>query len=524
MPRLFMKENLGQGLYHDLETGVTTIGRSRGCGITLGGLGVSRVHAAITIEADGEAGIEDSGSKNGTLLNGKRIDKSRLKDGDEISIGETVFVYRGDDGRDEDDIQTGDPSVQPEVKSVLKVDESIGEVPPRLSSSGALLEDANRSLAILLKAGRAVSTTLNLGELLHSIMEIVFEVVDPDEAFIMLRDRATKQLKIRLFRSKTASGREGAIAVSHTILNKAALEGVAVLSTNASSDSRFKSAESVLRYRMMSTMCVPMISKGGLRGLINVANRVSSGEFTDGDLKLLSGVAGQAALAIENAMLYRDIQLESRRRNNLQRYLSPNAVEQVMDGTRELNLGGEIKEATILFSDIRGFTSLSEELSPHEVMGTLNEYFTQMTRIVFKNEGTVDKYIGDALIVVFGAALFHPDDPLRAVKTAMEMQSSVGELNKRWTAQGRKTFQVGIGITTGEVLYGNVGSEQRMELTVIGDAVNLASRLADLAAGGEILVSGFTWDAVEGRVSGEKMSPLSIRGKSKPVEVHKIKS
>ncbi|MCX6354440.1 MAG: FHA domain-containing protein [Candidatus Aureabacteria bacterium] len=525
MSRLFLKEGIGQGLYHELESGATTIGRSRGCGIELSGLGVSRAHASITLSRGGDALLEDLGSKNGTTLNGKRVEKTLLNDGDEIGIGQTVFIYRDDRGEKEGRFRAipDDTTVKSEVRSVLRVENLESVDAAEVEENTELLKKAHRSLGILYRVGRAVSTTLNLNELLHSLMEFIFEVVDPDEAFIMLRDSVTGDLKIRLFRSKIVKGREGAVAVSRTILNKVIKEGVAVLSTDASSDSRFKGAESVMRYHMMSTMCVPLISKGGLQGVLSVANRATSGEFTEDDLKLLSGIAGQAALAIENARLYHDIQIEVRRRNNLQRYLSPNEVEQIMEGNKEINLGGEVKEVTILFSDIRDFTRLSEELPPNEVMGILNEYFTEMTRIVFKHEGTIDKYIGDALIVVFGAALPHPDDPFRAVKTAIEMQSALRELNARWAAHGRKTFQIGIGITTGEVLYGNVGSEQRMELTVIGNAVNLASRLADLAKGGDILLSGFTLGAVEGRVIAEKMPPLQIRGKTEPVEVHRVK-
>jgi adenylate cyclase len=256
--------------------------------------------------------------------------------------------------------------------------------------------------------------------------------------------------------------------------------------------------------------------------VLHVANRSSSGEFQEDDLQLLSGIANQAALAIENAKLYRNIQVEVRRRNNLQRFLSPAAVEQIIEGTRELNLGGEIREVTVLFSDIRGFTSLSEELPPNEVVGMLNEYFNEMSRIIFKHEGTIDKFIGDAIIVVFGAAIQHSDDPLRAVMAAIEMQSSMKKLDARWAAEGRKTFRIGIGIATGDVLYGNVGSEQRMELTVIGDTVNFASRLADIAEGGEILVGGRTWGCLDGSIRGEKTAPMSIQGKTERMEVYRV--
>ncbi|MDD5556225.1 MAG: adenylate/guanylate cyclase domain-containing protein [bacterium] len=515
MPRLLVKDVTGEGSSHELREGTSTIGRGRDCTVGIAGLGISRRHASITVGPGGAAVLEDLGSKNGTLLNGARIERAEVRDGDEIGIGARVLVYRDD--RPEGDNRPAEPT----VRSVLKVEEGMAPVGEEPADLGRLRK-AHRHLAVLYEVGRAVSNTLNLGDLLGALMATVFDVFHPDEAFIMLRDEATGRLKLRLFRSKIQSDTDGTVAVSRTILDRALGEGVAILTADASSDERFMAARSVLRFRMMSAMCAPLMRKGRALGVLHVSNRISSGEFSEDDLQLLSGIAGQAALAIENALLYANIQLEVRRRNNLQRYLPPGLVEQVIDGRREINLGGEIREVTVLFSDIRDFTRLSEELPPNEVVGTLNEYFSEMTRIAFRREGTIDKFIGDALVVVFGAAFTHGDDPSRAVETAIDMQRAVEVLNERWRGEGRATLRIGIGINTGDALYGNVGSEQRMELTVIGDAVNLAARLAEIAPGGGILVSGATWRAVEGRVRGERMEPVRVKGKAEPVEVHRV--
>ena len=520
MPQLLFKEGTAQGLCHELVPGTTTIGRGRGCTIELGSLGVSRNHAAIRLSPGGEAVIEDLGSKNGTLVNGKRVERAVLGEGDEIAIGQAMFVYRTAPPPGAA-VHAPDGGPEPEVRTVMKLDPMRGVGGGGEEGDLERLRTSHRYLTILYRVGRTVSATLNLNELLKALMDIVFEVLHPDEAFIMLNDGATGALKLRVFRSK-ASSAEGTVAVSRTILDRVTRERVAVLSADASADSRFSGSRSVARFRMMSTMCVPLVREDKVLGVLHAANRVSSGEFREEDLQLLSGIAAQAALAIENAVLYQDIQREVRRRNNLQRYLPPGAVEQIIDGTRELNLGGEIKEVTVLFSDIRDFTRLSEDLPPNEVVGMLNEYFNEMTRIAFRHEGTVDKFIGDALIVVFGAAVPHPDDALRAARAAAEMQMAMRELNARWEAQGRKTFRIGIGINTGEVLYGNIGSEQRMELTVIGDVVNLAARLSDAARGGEVLLSGSARDATGGAVRAERLEPIEVQGKAAPVEVHRM--
>lgn len=520
MPRLLLKQDIGQGLFYDIEPGTATIGRSEGCTIRISGLGVSRNHACVRYQQGREAVLEDMGSKNGTLLNGERIEKAKLADGDEITIGPVHFVFCGENqAAATQTVTSAAPreGPQPEVRSILKVKED-------KPAETDLLEKTHKYLATVYRVSQTVSSTLNLDEILGSIMGIVFEVIDPDEAFIMMKDDGDTEMKLRLFRSKISDGKEGNVAVSSTILKKACDDCVAILSADASADSRFSGAKSVMRFHMMSTMCVPLISKGEVLGILHAANRISSGEFQEEDLQLLSGIAAQAALAIANAKLYRDVQREVRHRNNLQRYLSPDAVDQIIHGEKELNLGGEIKEVTVLFSDIRGFTRLSEELPPDEVVKLLNEYFGEMTHIVFKNDGSVDKFIGDALVVVFGGAFSRPDDPSRAVKTAIDMQAAMDELNERWKSEERKTFLIGIGVTTGEVLYGNVGSEQRMELTVIGDAVNLASRLAAAAKGGEILISGFTRAALDDGAAAEKISPLKVKGKAEPVEVYRISS
>jgi len=518
MPRLFIRDGTAQGLLRELDPGTTTIGRGRDCAITLESLGVSRRHAAVHLGPGGEAVIEDLGSKNGTLVNGTRIRRAVLGDGDEIAIGRATFVYRAA-AQDE---PAADEVAEPLVHTVLEVDPMRGVGLDDEAADPALLRTAHRHLAVLYRVGRTVSATLNIHELLKTLMGIVFEVLRPDEAFIMLRDEATGAMKLRIFRSKASTATPEAVAVSRTILDKVIRERVAVLSSNASADSRFSGSRSVARFRMMSTMCVPLVREEKVLGVIHAANRVSSGEFREEDLQLFSGIAAQAALAVENAVLYRRIQQEVRRRSNLQRYLPPGAVDQILDGTRELNLGGEIRGVTVLFSDIRGFTRLSEELPPNEVVGMLNDYFAEMTQIVFRHEGTVDKFIGDALIAVFGAAVPHPDDPLRAARAAAEMQAAMDMLNARWEAQGRKTFRIGIGITAGEVLYGNIGSEQRMELTVIGDAVNLAARLGAAARGGEVLLSAPAREAMGGALRAERMPPVEVQGKAAAVEVYRM--
>jgi adenylate cyclase len=204
------------------------------------------------------------------------------------------------------------------------------------------------------------------------------------------------------------------------------------------------------------------------------------------------------------------------------RYVSANLVEELLN--REIKLGGEKKEISVLFSDIRGFTSMSEKMQPEEVVGILNEYLTEMTDIIFKNNGTLDKFIGDAVMGLFGTPAYFPDHAMRAVRTAVMMQRKLTELNERWAGQGRQTLKIGVGINTGNVIAGNMGSLKRMEYTVIGDAVNLASRLESLnkELGTEIIISSSTYEQVKDHVKVKKFTDIKVKGKEELLTVYAV--
>ncbi|MEW6516320.1 MAG: adenylate/guanylate cyclase domain-containing protein [candidate division FCPU426 bacterium] len=207
------------------------------------------------------------------------------------------------------------------------------------------------------------------------------------------------------------------------------------------------------------------------------------------------------------------------------RYVSPKVVEElVKDPNAELKLGGNKQVVTVLFSDIRGFTTLSEELTPEAVVEKLNEYFQTWTDIIFKHDGTVDKFIGDAVMAIFGAPVAHLDDAARAVRAAWDMREALEKLNKRWQEQGRKTINIGVGINTGEAIVGNMGSHQAMGYTVIGDTVNLASRLEsktkDLSA--FLLISESTYEAVKELVEVQSFSDITVKGKAKSISVFAV--
>ncbi len=209
-------------------------------------------------------------------------------------------------------------------------------------------------------------------------------------------------------------------------------------------------------------------------------------------------------------------------KQTFKRYISEQVADKIRGEKVKVTLTGEKRVAAVLFQDIRGFTSMSEKMTPEEVVLMLNEYFSHMIDIIFKYEGTLDKFIGDALMAVFGAPISHKDDPLRAVMSAIEMQEVLKALNVERQKRGDSPIYVGCGITTGEVVAGNIGSEKRMEYTVIGDTVNLASRLEGNTGRGQILISDKTYEAVKGRVKVKAWEPLKVKGKAQPVQVYEV--
>ncbi|HEV8616551.1 MAG TPA: adenylate/guanylate cyclase domain-containing protein [Methylomirabilota bacterium] len=205
------------------------------------------------------------------------------------------------------------------------------------------------------------------------------------------------------------------------------------------------------------------------------------------------------------------------------RYVAREVVEEILKDPEHMMLTGERREATVLFCDIRGFTTLSEKLRPEEVVGLLNEFYTLMIETTFKHDGTLDKFLGDAVMAVFGAPIAHPDHAARAVKTALDMRAAVAELSDRRVAHGQDPFEVGIGVSLGEVVAGTVGTEDRMEYTVIGDSVNVAARLQDRARAGSILLTRRTYEAVKGLVDAKSLGALKVKGKEEEVEVYEVR-
>jgi adenylate cyclase len=209
-------------------------------------------------------------------------------------------------------------------------------------------------------------------------------------------------------------------------------------------------------------------------------------------------------------------------RTTFGKYMTAAVLEHLLSG--KVALGGESLRVTVLFSDIRGFTTISERMNPQSLVGLLNEYFTEMVNIVMDEGGVVDKYIGDAIMAVFGAPVSKPDDAVNAVRAAVRMRGALRQLNERLASRGIPPLKTGIGIHTGDVVAGNIGSERRMEYTVIGDAVNLASRLESNTKelGVDVLISKDTYEVTKSMVDARPVREITVKGRNQPVMTYEV--
>ncbi|MAK02386.1 MAG: hypothetical protein CMP35_02945 [Rickettsiales bacterium] len=217
-----------------------------------------------------------------------------------------------------------------------------------------------------------------------------------------------------------------------------------------------------------------------------------------------------------------DITQQNKIKNTFKRYVSKQIVEKLLDSKEGLNLGGELRNVTILFTDIRGFTSMSENMKPEEVVSTLNDYFTEMIDIVFKHNGTLDKIVGDELMIVYGAPIGGADDTKRALDTAIEMMVKLKSFNKKRKIKKLHPIEIGIGINHGPVISGNIGSREMMDYTVIGDTVNLAARLCSHSPPGNIIVSPSVFRKTSKFYQYEKLEPIEVKGKKKKIQIQKV--
>jgi len=393
-------------------------------------------------------------------------------------------------------------------------------VPEQQVADVAALRRDYEKLRVSFELTRAIAGELDVDRLLAKILTTALQLLSVDRGVVLLLDQRGK-LQPRCVRSKRGETSEE-VALSTTIINEVLRDRAAVLSSDALMDSRFKGAQSVIMQGIRSSMAVPLIHSGQLLGVIVLDSQVVTSAFTEKDLQLTQALANQAAVAIQNGLYAAKIEQEALTRQRFQRLLSPAIAELVVSGELAVEKGGQSRQASVFFSDIRGFTPMSEKRSARQIVDMLNEYFELMVEVIFKYEGTLDKFVGDEIMALFGAPVSHPDDAFRSVKVAVEQMRVLERWNQDRIADNQDPVRIGIGINTGEVVAGYLGSSKALEYTVIGDVVNTASRLCSAAEAGQILISASTYELVGQHFDCERMPAVQLKGKAQTMQIYRV--
>lgn len=509
----------------DLTSGQPVIvGRAASSTFPIYDLTISRVHAELTISNKGLI-IRDMGSSNGTFLNGARISEAVAEDGDVLTFGKVAFhVLEVNLPHDcPQPLESSDRfTIQPPQSAIL-MRPMIASKPLSRDSkdpaSESVEERQARKLAMLLDVSKELWSQQNVDTLLEKVVDITFEVMSVDRVSIALREPTSGEIIPWMAKNRFGGG----VRIPESISKPAVQQRMAILTDNAADDERF-TGSSIVKQSVRSAMCVPLMGgNSSVLGLIYVDSSTVTKSFGADDLDFLIAFSGIAAIAIENSKLTDRLRREAIVLSNFQRYFAPDIAKQIASNESGIQLGGTKRLVVIFFSDIRGFTSMSEQMNPDEIATLLTEYFTEMVEIIFQHGGTLDKFIGDAIMALWGAPIAHEDDTDRAMQAALAMEKVLDQLNTKWKQQGRPKVSIGIGINFGEVFVGNIGSDRRLEYTAIGDTVNTASRLCSKAGPGEILISEPFLKALKKPPVVETLEQMQLKGKTQAVQVYRIK-
>lgn len=492
------------------------IGRRAGNDLILADAGVSRAHSLIDRYGQGWH-LVDLGGANGTYLNGRRLatnQTERLHPGDEIGVGGVSIHFF------EKPPDTALVAPPPSDETTDRTRVTLSRAPDFVRSLDQVaLPRSVEYFTVLHELAKLLLAARELREIGQTALDLLFRVLPVERAAIAL---STPDGSLATLVERTQKG-NAQVAISHTISSWVLRERVAVITSDARHDPRFQRGESIHVYNVRSAMCVPLWSVTDTLGVLYLDNLFDAHAFTEEELELVTAVANQVAIGMRQIRLVEQIRDEAIIRANLSGYHSPDVVEMILRHSRQgRSLGIEVTEevVTVLFGDICGFTPLSERLSAAELAALLNVFFDRMTRAIFDFKGSVNKYIGDAIMAIFGAPLPMGNHAEQAVGAALRMQAEARAVQETLPADRR--FQVRIGVNTGRVVVGNIGSPQRMEFTVLGDTVNVAQRLESICEPGRVFVGEETYLETRELFRYRGLGEVALKGKQQHTRAYEV--
>ena len=469
-------------------------------------------------------------STNGVQLNGEAATRGRFSVGDSLKMG--IFVLEVERAEEEEvdsedsaipsativrplshftdglDLELPDSMLEP----LEEEDESEVRKPLEATETGGgFFKYFNQLARELIQADTA-------DQVLEKVMDIAFQALPVDRGVILLGENVDSTT-CALMRSgaDVVHKPQQDVPVSRTILRTVMEEQVGLMSLDASDDSRLAGGKSIMLHGIRAAMCAPLWAQKKITGFIQVDSPFEAGKFDEMHLDFLITLANYAAVGVQRSE-------ERRKRGRLERYHSPSVVEEVMTAT-DAEGGTRLrkKDVTVLFGDLVGFTAFSESADLEEVTQLLEGYFNRSVEAIFEHGGTLDKYIGDCVMAFFGAPMDLEDHALRGVKAAVEIQKRMLLWNKEREDRGLSSVHCRLGVNTGPVVVGDIGSGQRVDYTVLGNTVNVAARLESSAAGsGEIVIGENTRAALPDDFPVEDLGDFTLKGLQQKVGVFRV--
>jgi adenylate cyclase len=527
-----------------LPQATCTIGRAPDNTVVLDDPRASRYHAHITQADNGTFTIVDGAMINGQLrrsankvfINGEPRFEQQLKNGDRVTIGASTLRFEQPVEERTTDVRYDDKplghtqlliSANDVMSTVLRSKDEIPVAAQRDKVLEALQRKAN-ILTALYEMSKTLGSVFDLNAIFEKATDIIFRSTPADRVVALLAeggnngdDANLTPIAVRA-RDNKLEAHARRLSIGRTITRKVMRDRVALLSQDAASDEQFAGVDSIVSQGVRSTICAPLMAESRVHGALYADRLDPFAAFKPDDLELISAVAAQTAIAVENARAHERLAREEVARANYSRFLPEYVVKQMLENPDSFKLGGVSQTITILFADIRGFTRISEHAPPEKIVGLLNRYFSAMTDIIFAHGGTLDKYLGDGLMALFGAPTATPDDASNALNAAVAMQRRLLGINRELRDEGFTEIGVGMGLHTGEVVVGYIGSDRRSEYTAIGDTVNTSSRLESNAQGGEILISDATAKAAHSRYKLKPREPIMVKNRQQPVMLWEV--
>ena len=528
-------ESDGRAQVYTLARDQASIGRSSDNDIVLNDFSVSRRHALLKRE-EGEWVLHDNHSTNGIRVNDRHVPSAPVADGDRAVIGTFTLRFREQPveapaeaaARALDSTST---CIRPIAEFNLDFGLDRSATPSPVESTAdrkrVVLDVAykNKIFEILVQVAKTLISLEELETVLDKVVDLIFEYLPVDRGFLLLEENGSLQLRISRFKSGQRMTTDGSLPYSRTIVDMVVRDKVAVLTSDAQRDERFEAGQSIRIQQIRSAMCAPLWNRDSVIGVIHVDSPLHVGTFTERDLDLLTALSNFAAVAIERARLHDRVAEEKRIRGRLERYHSPQVVDEIIADVKATGSFKEVrtKTVTILFADLVGFTSWSEKMEATELARVLNRFFTLSSEAVFSQDGTIDKFVGDAVMAFFGAPIDQPDHPARAATAALKVREEVAAWNGERAEAGKLPFEVRMALNTGETIVGEIGSERRVEYTVVGNAVNVAARMEEFVAmPGDIVIGPATYQAIKDRFDVAQLGFFALKGVSTQIPLYKL--